>query len=385
MKESQQTNITKPTIAQPENPVIAPRVEQPPVNHLYEYRLEQLEESLDKLQQDNTNQQQAVLGFAKDAQETATYYVGNYLTVVTLLISIVGVISWLLAQKYIKDKVDQLFEERMQKQLDKRLKEYDEKIEETNKITKDIQKDAKENFGLLFAEARSEIDRLKQTSENKNFVGEINKFQPQTEQEKNAEFYFNRAAIYFHQNNYDKAIENYDKAIELNPDDADAYNNRGVVYDKQQNYDKAIKDYDKAIELNPNDCEAYTNRGNSYYEQKNYDKAIENYDKAIDINPNYAKAYNNRGVAYHAQQNYDKAIENYDKAIDVNPNDADAYFNKACTYAKKSDGEVAENQVEAIKYLSKAINLDKNLKELAKNEDDFSSLRNLPDFAELVN
>ncbi|MCL4254780.1 MAG: tetratricopeptide repeat protein, partial [Anaerolineae bacterium] len=127
---------------------------------------------------------------------------------------------------------------------------------------------------------------------------------------------------------YDQAIHQADKLIHNNPQDSEAYRARGSAYDNKREYDRAIADFDEAIRLNPKFDIAYNNRGLAYDNKREYDRAIADFDEAIRLNPNYALAYNNRGVVYANQREYDRAIADFDEAIRLNPQLALAYTNR---------------------------------------------------------
>jgi tetratricopeptide (TPR) repeat protein len=75
----------------------------------------------------------------------------------------------------------------------------------------------------------------------------------------------NIAAVYFHQGDYDKALEWYGKALAIcekvlgkeHPDTATTYNNIALVYDSQGDYGKALEWYGKALAI----CEGVLGRG----------------------------------------------------------------------------------------------------------------------------
>jgi tetratricopeptide (TPR) repeat protein len=140
----------------------------------------------------------------------------------------------------------------------------------------------------------------------------------------------------------------------------------------------AIEYYDKALTINPKYADALYNKGVALSDLKRHEEAIEYYDKALTINPKYADAWYNKGVALSDLKRYDEEIECYDKALTINPKYANAWFNKACIYASKDD------KSNALKNLSRAIELDNKYKEDAKKDEDFRNLWNDEDFKKIV-
>jgi tetratricopeptide (TPR) repeat protein len=84
------------------------------------------------------------------------------------------------------------------------------------------------------------------------------------------------------------------------------------------------------------------------------------------------------GITFGKIEDYDKSLEAFDKAIELKPDYADAWYNKACAYSLKGDKE------NALKNLSKAIELDAKYKEEAKGDEYFKNLWNDEDFKRIV-
>jgi tetratricopeptide (TPR) repeat protein len=149
-----------------------------------------------------------------------------------------------------------------------------------------------------------------------------------TEEQLNAEQYFERGSARYKQGDYDGAIADYTEALCLNPQLAAAYNNRGWVRYNQRDYDSAIADYEAALRLNPQDAIAYNNRGIARYNQGDLNGAIADFNETLHLNPQYADAYNNRGIARRKQGDYDGAIADYEAALRLNPQLAEAYIGR---------------------------------------------------------
>jgi len=100
----------------------------------------------------------------------------------------------------------------------------------------------------------------------------------------NSAIYYWCGMAYYHEGQYDQAINNFDKAISIGSTDAVLYNTRGMMYDLKGLHDKAIEDYSKSITLDPKHADAYYyNRGNASLKLGNIKKAISDFQKACDM------------------------------------------------------------------------------------------------------
>ncbi len=223
--------------------------------------------------------------------------------------------------------------------------------------------------------------------------------------------YYNRGLAYRALSQPQRAIQDYDQAIQIAPKLAKAYNSRGNAYGDLGQHQRAIQDYDQAIQLDPKDA-AYTNRGNAYAALGQYQRAIQDYDQAIQLNPQYAAAYYNRGLTYADLGQPQRAIQDYDQALQLDPKDAAAYGNRGLVHLALGDYELAiadfsqvvaldpkdarahhhlarvwarrKDVAKALEHLRQAIELDPQTAEWAKEEEDFDSIREDPQFQALV-
>jgi tetratricopeptide (TPR) repeat protein len=338
-------------------------------NALYEFRLKQLEEQVDK-------HQESVVGYAKDVQGIASGYVGDFITGISLVLTLLGFVGWLAGKKIVQEQVKKLFEEQVEKELNKRFRQYDEDIAE-------IKEEAELGMRLLTMKPEEKIRELQIYLEKLN-----SKYAVVENDDKKREYYtIKRAEYHFYcgnnfaaMNDYQQAIKEYNISIALHPYLAVVYNNRGNVYLSKGEYDQSIKDFNRAIELNPTDAATYYNRGNAHFNKGEYNQAVKDFERSIKLNPSYASAYHNRGVAYRNEKHNDLAVVDYKKTIELNPNHANAHYNLACLYAL----EEPRDDQKVFEHLRKAIELDRTCKEEAKTDEDFTSFYNNPDFQKLV-
>ncbi len=111
---------------------------------------------------------------------------------------------------------------------------------------------------------------------------------------RDAEFYLERARNWIRLKEYERAIFALNQAIEIDQTKPLLYYGRGLVYIAQNNYIKAISDLNEAIQLAPNYSLAYYNRALTYYSVGQYKRARKDYQKVIQLESkeNLAKYYN---------------------------------------------------------------------------------------------
>lgn len=214
--------------------------------------------------------------------------------------------------------------------------------------------------------------------------------------------------------NYTEAIKFYNKAIELDPEYVDAYYQIAACYERQSNYESALNTYNTILPLIKHDSsnykykvyfnmgDIYTQIGSSYetkqfYEIEEYEKnkdeinrtislrekyykyAIENYQNAFAsrttnnfdhlIFQNLYTLFNNIGNCYFDLKDYDKAIENYNSSLKY-LNKKDISYKIYRTIAWESIGDCYKGKDEnkkAIEWYTKVLNDDsKNINVIIK-------------------
>ena len=102
------------------------------------------------------------------------------------------------------------------------------------------------------------------------------------------------------------------------------------------------------------------------------------YEKVVKMDPYNVQAFNNLGVIYMGEKNYTAAMLRFNYALDVKHDYSDAHYNLACVLAKKND------LPRSLSYLKKAIQLNPEVRQWAKNDGDLDALRHLSEFKKLV-
>lgn len=115
-------------------------------------------------------------------------------------------------------------------------------------------------------------------------------------------------ALYFDENNDDKAIEYYWKAINAGECVADAFCNLGILESGKENYIKAIDSFANCLKHDPRHFEAHYNLANVYSEVGDLALAKLHYELAIEIEPEFESAYYNLGLVMAMQKDFKGAI-----------------------------------------------------------------------------
>jgi tetratricopeptide (TPR) repeat protein len=199
------------------------------------------------------------------------------------------------------------------------------------------------------------------------------------------------------QKNFLDAVDFYQAALKAAPGNASVFNKIGICQLMTQRYREARKSFERAIRADRKHADAYNNLGVVYYVQRNYNGAIKHYEKAIALNNDAASYYNNLGAAYFGKKQFEKAIQNYSKAMELDPDvfersshagvqaqlpspEDRAHFDYvlAKLYARTGVPE------RSLHYLKKAMEEGyRDIKNVYR-DNEFSTLRKDPRFAELM-
>jgi len=192
---------------------------------------------------------------------------------------------------------------------------------------------------------------------------------------------------------YQAAIAAYAK--DPNPS-AHLWNKMGIAYQLMFNLKDAARCYKASLKLNPNDAQVVNNLATVYDSLKDYHQAEHLYRKALKIDPDSAIVLKNMGTNLMAQKKVNKGWDAYKRALAIDPtifedrngprveNPASAedrgainyYMARSCARAGLSDC--------AIQYLRQALNEGYTTAGKLEHDSDFSPLRGIPGFDELL-
>ena len=217
----------------------------------------------------------------------------------------------------------------------------------------------------------------------------------------------------------DKALEAGLKALMYDPSLSEAYSALGLVYLYKKSHDEAIEASQKAIELNPSNHIAYWILGRTYVTTDRNKEATELFKKVIELNPDFYTAYGDvmlcfdrsgekepmavwleaalrmypRYLSLHPDDarayiffaitlvragRIEEAKVKAARAIELSPNDPLMFYNAACFYAN-----VGEKRL-ALQSLKNGILSGYEFYEWIKRDPDLDSLRNEPEYLELM-
>ena len=198
--------------------------------------------------------------------------------------------------------------------------------------------------------------------------------------------------------NYLDAIDYYQASLAKDAHNAVLMNKIGMCQLLLRRYKEARKSFEQAMRMDKKYANAYANLAVVYYEQASYGKSIRYYDKAIELDSDVAVFYNNRAASLFAKKQYEKAMVDYGKALQLDPEIFERTSRGAGVQARLPSPQdrarydyvlaklYAKNGLpdRSLHYLKKAMEEGyKDIKNVYK-DDEFSSLRKDPRFAELM-
>jgi tetratricopeptide (TPR) repeat protein len=143
-------------------------------------------------------------------------------------------------------------------------------------------------------------------------------------------------------------------------------------------YADALREADAVLALEPDQAQAIAIKSAILWHTNRLSEAEPFVARLAELNPRDAAVWINLAYIRRRTQSLDAAVETLQRAFTANPSDALAHFNMACYRA------VQQRPGEALDLLRAALALDPKLKELAGTEEDFTSLRPLPEFQQLL-
>ena len=174
-------------------------------------------------------------------------------------------------------------------------------------------------------------------------------------------------------------------------------NKTGIAYHQLADLANARKYYERSIKLSPKYAEAINNLGTVYYAQKSYRRAVSQYRRALALRPDFAPFLANLGTAYFARKQYPQAAATYAKALKIDPDVFERRDTQGTSVQDQSVEErakyhyyVAKTYAQAgvhdraIQYIRKALEEGFKDREKFLKEPEFMTLREDPEFKQLM-
>ena len=196
--------------------------------------------------------------------------------------------------------------------------------------------------------------------------------------QRDAESYLDEGNVYFNVGQYGLAIERYGKALELAPDLTAAYYNRANARTRAGEYDDALGDYNRALNLQPQDADALNNRGMLHLYRASYYDALVDFNAALAIDPRDTTVMVNRGLAHLHGGDAAAALVDFQEAATLDNGDAAAHYGAGQAAA------TLNNRDEALRHLSRAVELDGSYAREAAADPKLQSLQGDDGFMRLL-
>ena len=118
--------------------------------------------------------------------------------------------------------------------------------------------------------------------------------------------------------------------------------------------------------------------GETLRELARYEEALAPLERSADLIPDDIHVLLALGWCYKRTGQLGKAIDALERAVKIDHSEAVLHYNLACYWS------LARNRTLALRYLSRALEIDTNFRDLVPDEPDFNPLRHDPEFRQLT-
>ena len=174
-------------------------------------------------------------------------------------------------------------------------------------------------------------------------------------------------------------------------------NKTGIAYHQMLQLNVAERYYRLALHTDPKYSEAVNNLGTIYYAKKSYRRAINQYKKALRMHPDTASVWSNLAMGYFSRGDEVHAQEAFQMALKLDP---DVFENRSTQgvllqersvtergkfhyYLAHTYAQAGRNDL-ALQYIRKALEEGFTDRKKFLQDPEFASLRELPEFKELL-
>ena len=164
------------------------------------------------------------------------------------------------------------------------------------------------------------------------------------------------------------------------PEEVDDKNDNPLpVIDKQDQSIEDITEKANSKKENESNQEKLYAQAASLFKDGKLKEAEDIYKGILKQDPGDINSLNDLGVLFLHEGKYEDAINSLKKAVILKPKFANPYYNLACAYSLQNKGE------KGMTYLLKAIEVDKKVKDWAKEDPDLDNLREYAEFTVITN
>ncbi len=153
---------------------------------------------------------------------------------------------------------------------------------------------------------------------------------------------------------------------------------KGDEYFENGDFDNALACFDKLAELKPDDPDTLHNKAAVLFQLERYDDAVGVFDKLLELDPEDVTAYLTKGASLYRAGKYDDAINTLNNVVKRDMNNGTAWYYKAC-----AEGSKGNNQL-VFPFLTRAVGIDEDFKERAKDEEAFAAVREEQAFKDII-
>jgi len=164
------------------------------------------------------------------------------------------------------------------------------------------------------------------------------------------------ATVYFyHDWDWDKALQSLEKAIDLNPSFANSFLLKAMVNIVYGKFDLAIESMRKSIQLDPLSPPSIFAFAAIFLMAERYEEALEQFDKLFEIAPHFPDALCSKGIAHQMLGHYEKAKELYKMAEKVPGSEAFAYACRGGLYVAMNKPDKAEEYLKKLRAVENSL------------------------------
>ena len=222
------------------------------------------------------------------------------------------------------------------------------------------------------------LEEVRQRSQDAAVVLEREYQESLAKQPRQHRVYGALGALALHRGDLDEGERRFHKALDLAPNFVEAMSNLGWVEAARGNEAGAEAWYQRAIAADPSYPHVYRRLADLYYDRKDWTHALEYYRRVLTALPNFFEVLIQAGNSARFLDDTQTAVAYYDEAAKVHADSWIPPYNLACLRAIGGDPQAA------MVLLGQAVDLGFGGTKLLDTNEDFASLRSLPEWPQLV-